>query len=133
VCVQATPLKAPGVKAWSKPSRCTAGHQAGAAVRISPWQEGQPIILTEGVEDALAVLQACPSATVWAIFGAGNAARVQLPLGAPVTLCLDCDAAGRKAADAAATAFHQRGHVVRRVHLPDGFDPADLLQKAPRA
>lgn len=130
VCVQATPLKPPGVKAWSKPARCTAGRQLGAAVRVSPWREGQPIILTEGVEDALAVLQACPSATVWAILGADNAARVQLPLGAPVTLCLDGDAAGRRATDAAAIALYGRGHAVRRVHLPDGFDPAALLHKA---
>ncbi|WP_159717570.1 DUF7146 domain-containing protein [Geminicoccus flavidas] len=130
VAVQVTPLDGAGRKAWTKPSRITIGRLPGAAVRVSPWQEGQRIVLTEGVEDALAVAAACPDMAAWAVLGAANAATVRLPHRVPVVLCLDGDEAGRKASVAAAKALRERGHAVLVAALPDGLDPAAMLTEA---
>jgi DNA primase len=89
---------------------------------------GRRIVVNEGVEDGLAVLDACPDVTPWAVLGAGNAGSVRLPDGADVTLCLDGDEAGRRAALAAAKELWRRGHRVSVAQLPDGLDPLDLLR-----
>ncbi|WP_222184656.1 DUF7146 domain-containing protein [Geminicoccus harenae] len=127
VAVQVSPLAEPGRKAWSKPSRITTGRLPGAAVRVSPWREGQRVVLTEGVEDALAVAAACPDVAAWAVLGTANAATVQLPHRALVTLCLDGDDAGQKATAAAMKALRSSGHDVLVAALPDGLDPAAML------
>ena len=127
--MQVTPLAEPGRKAWEKPARLTVGALAGAAVRLSRYHPGQPVILVEGVEDGLAVLAAMPGAAVWAVLGATNAGSVILPDGADVVLALDGDDAGRAAAKVAVPALWSRGHKVRVAHLPDGADPLDLLQR----
>jgi len=129
-CVQITPLAEPGHKAWSKPSRITTGRLPGAAVRVSPWRDGQRVLLTEGVEDALAVAAACPDVAAWAVLGTANAATVQLPLGALVVLCLDSDDAGRRATATAVKALRSRGHAVLVAELPDGMDPAAMVQES---
>jgi len=129
VAVQVTPLAEPGRKAWSKPSRITTGRLPGAAVRVSPWREGQRVVLTEGVEDALAVAAACPDVAAWAVLGTANAATVQLPHRALVTLCLDGDDAGQKATATAMKALRSSGHDVLVAALPDGLDPAAMLTK----
>ena len=125
--LQCTALTEPGVKAPLDPVRWTLGSLRGAAVRLSRWQPGQELVLTEGTEDGLAVLEALPGAAVWATLGAGNAARVVLPHGAEVVLCLDGDNAGRHAAQTAAHAFREHGHGVRIAHLPDDLDPLNSL------
>jgi hypothetical protein len=128
--VQVTPLREPGVKAWARPSRLTFGTISGAAVRLSPWSQGQPVALTEGTEDALAILAALPDLAVWAVLGAGNAAKVLLPPGSDAILALDGDERGRAEAHAAVRALWARGHRVRVAELPDGDDPLDLLRRA---
>jgi hypothetical protein len=130
--VQVTPLRDPGVKAWQKPARLTFGWPEGAAVRLTPWEPGRRIVLIEGVEDGLAVLGACPEVTPWAVLGAGNADSVRLPDGAEVTLCLDGDEAGRRAAVSAVKELWRRGHRVSVAKLPDGFDPLDVLRSGAR-
>ncbi len=127
VAVQVTPLVEPGRKAWSKPSRITIGRLPGAAVRVSPWQEDQRIVLTEGVEDALAVAAACSDVAAWAVLGTANAATVQLPPRVSVVLCLDGDNAGRRATAEAAKTLRSRGHAVLAAMLPDDLDPAAML------
>ena len=131
VAVQVTPVAEPGRKTWSNPSRITTGRLPGAAVHISRWQDGQRIVLVEGVEDALAVTAACPDVAVWAVLGAANAATVQLPPRGPVVLCLDGDNPGRKAAMEATKAVRQRGHIVLIAGLPEGLDPAAMLAEVP--
>jgi DNA primase len=64
------------------------------------------------------------------VLGTANAATVQLPLGSCIVLCLDGDPAGRKAAAVAAKALHLRGHEVRVADLPEGQDPAAMVQEA---
>lgn len=127
VAVQATALAEPGRKANLKRCRWTTGVLPGAAVRLRPWREGAAIVLTEGVEDGLAVALAVPDVAVWAVLGAPNAANVLLPDGAEVILALDGDAAGRLAAGNAAEALAERGHLVRIARFPDGQDPAAAL------
>jgi hypothetical protein len=130
--IQVTPLAEPGRKAWSKPARLTFGWLEGAAVRLAPWEPGRRIVLIEGVEDGLAVLGACPDVTPWAVLGAGNAGSVRLPDGVEVTLALDGDDAGRRAAVAAVKELWHRGHRVSVAKLPDGFDPLDVLRSGAR-
>jgi DNA primase len=115
-----------------KPARLTFGWPEGAAVRLAPWEPGRRIVLIEGVEDGLAVLGACPEVTPWAVLGAGNAGSVRLPDGAKVTLCLDGDEAGRRAAVSTVKELWRRGHRVSVAKLPDGFDPLDVLRSGAR-
>ncbi len=99
----------------------------GAAVRLAPWQDDQPIVLTEGVEDGLAVLRGLPEATPWAALGAANTAQVVLPERAEIILALDCDDAGRQGTALAAEVFRRQGLQVRIAAFADGCDPNDVL------
>lgn len=126
VCIQALPLTWPGVPAWKTRSRVIIGSLAGAAVQLSPWQPGRPLILVEGVKEGLAVARACRDAAVWAVLEAANAVTVQVPAGASVTLCLGEEKAQRKAAALAAVALQRRGHAVQVAKLP-----VDLAAAAP--
>jgi hypothetical protein len=130
--VQVTPLAEPGRKAWRKPARLTFGWPEEAAVRLAAWESGRRIVVVEGVEDGLAVLGACPDVTPWAVLGAGNAGSVRLPDDTEVTLCLDGDDAGRRAAVAAVEQLWGRGHRVSMAKLPDGVDPLDMLRSGAR-
>lgn len=127
MAVQLTALAPPGVKADVDPVRWSRGHLAGSAVRLSPWSGATRIVLTEGVEDGLAVLRAVPGVAVGAVLGAWNAAKVELPEGAEIVLALDADTAGDGASDKAARALIARGFAVRRACLPAGHDPNSLL------
>jgi putative DNA primase/helicase len=118
-----------GGKANIAPERWTRGVLRGAAVRLAPWKQGRPVVVTEGVEDALAVAGAVLDSTVWAILG-NNVKSLSLPEGAEVVLCLDGDAAGRVAERTAASILIGRGHRVRRARLPYGADPADMVADA---
>ena len=127
VAVQVTPLAEPGVKALARPARLTLGTPATAAVRLSAWSAGRPVVLTEGVEDGLAMLQVMPMAAAWAVLGTANAAVVALPEGADVLLALDGDRPGRWAAARASAALSEAGHSLRLLRLPEGQDPLDRL------
>jgi len=126
--VQFTALAADGRKAHVEPQRWTRGKLSGAAVQIRPWQSGKRLVITEGIEDALAVQHSLPDVAVWAALGTGNVENTVLPDGAPIVLALDGDEAGRKAAHCAAQKFCQRGHQVSIAQLPDGSDPAALFE-----
>lgn len=127
--VQITRLTSDGRKRSSAdPVRLTLGLARGAACRLRAWSPGRPIVLAEGLEDALAIALADPDAVPWACLGATNAARVALPERAEAILALDADDAGRLAAAEAARALASRGHRVRIVDLPGGGDPAALAE-----
>lgn len=127
VAVQLTALTSEGRKAKLQPVRWTRGVLRGAAVRLAPWSDGKTLVLVEGTEDGLAILQAMPDAVPWATLGTSGVASVVLPKGAGVTVTLDGDEPGRRAAREAAAVFKLRGHRVRITHLPDGVDPASML------
>ncbi len=50
-----------------EPLRWTRGHLKGTAVQIGPWSPGKRVVLTEGVEDALAVQKCVPDVAAWAV------------------------------------------------------------------
>ena len=125
--VQFTALAPDGTKAAMRPPRWTRGALRGAAVRIGPWSPDKRVVLTEGVEDALAVQKSLPDVAAWATLGANNAHNVVLPTGASVVLALDGDDNGRQAAQRAAQEFESQGHDVKIAWLPDGADPASLF------
>ena len=131
--VQLTALTPKGGKASVSPVRWTRGLLRGAAVRLAPLEKGRPIVVVEGVEDGLSTLHAVPQITPWAVLGAANVKYVALPEGAEVILALDGDQAGRRAASEAVTAFLRRGHAVRIATLPNGTDPASLIEPQPVA
>ena len=125
--VQFTALAPDGTKAAIQPLRWTRGVLRGAAVRIGPWNPDKRLVLTEGVEDALAVQKSLTDVAAWAVLGANNAHKIVLPTGASVVLALDGDDNGRQAARWAAQGFESQGHQARIARLPDGADPAGLF------
>jgi len=125
--VQFTALASDGTKAAMRPLRWTRGALIGAAVRIGPWSPDKRVVLTEGVEDAVAVQKSLTDVAAWAVLGANNAHNVVLPTGASVVLALDGDDNGRQAAQRAAQEFESQGHDVKIARLPDGADPASLF------
>jgi hypothetical protein len=132
VCIQAMPLKEPGVPAWRSRPQVIIGALPGAAVHLSPWQPGRPLILVEGVAEGLALARAYRGSAVWAVLKAVNAATVQVPASAAVTLCLGESKAKRKAAALAAVALQQRGHAVQVAKLPVELIAAALVQGTAR-
>lgn len=89
-----------------------------------------PILLTEGYLDVIMLHQAGMPTAVAALgtaFSEENARRI-LRHKHPVALLLDGDQAGRQAARRAASHLVKEGVEVRVVDLPEGSDPADLVQ-----
>jgi len=88
-----------------------------------------PVILAEGVENALSVWQATGQET-WACLGVANIARAPVPEGTTVIIASDGDAddskAGAKLRETAA-ALRQRGCQVAVARPPRGKDANDLL------
>jgi hypothetical protein len=129
VAVQLTALTPDGQKADIEPLRWTRGVLKGAAVRMGTWEPGRRIVLTEGLEDALAVCRAADvkGSVAWAVLGVSGAHNIVMPERVSVVLAFDGDAAGRKAADKASRALKRQGHPVRVANIPDGEDPASMF------
>lgn len=87
------------------------GRVRGGAIRLGP--PARSIIVTEGLEDGLTLLQAL-GRTVWVAAGAGMLPAMRLPnlIGA-VVIGADNDESGQEAAERAAEAFHDQGRHVR--------------------
>jgi putative DNA primase/helicase len=117
-------------KAKLDPPRMTLGPVGGAVVRLCHWQEGEPLVIGEGIETSLSagVLEGLPA---WAALSAGNMAAVPLPAGLrSLVIAADNDAPGQRAADAAARAFAAQGLTVRMLTpATPGHDFNDLLQR----
>lgn len=128
--VSATYLTPSGnCKSPTQPSRITTGRLRRGAVRLAP--AGPCLGLTEGVEDALSVMQAV-GLPCWACLGTSNLRSVELPpppLAVEVTIFADNDRSGITAANAAAERFYGQGRRVRIAKPPQaGADFNDLLQ-----
>jgi phage/plasmid primase-like uncharacterized protein len=112
-------------------ARRTYGVPRGAAARLSAFSEGAELILAEGLETALSILQAVPSASVWACLGASGLRSVIVPDGAPITIAADADDAGAQATEFLAQRLYRDGHRVRIATPPNpGADFNDLLREA---
>ncbi len=122
-------LPSGGGKARVSLPKMMLGCISGGAVRLA--KAGAKLAIAEGVESALSVAQACPEMPVWAALSVANMGKVVLPpIVREVVLCLDGDAPGSPAADAAhnaAQVFLREGREVRIARPPKGMDFNDLL------
>ena len=115
-----------GRKADAEPRKASLGNVRGAAVwltRPTDW-----LIITEGIEDALALMTAnCGDSRFagWsyaAAVSAGNLPNLELPREVrTVVVAADADDAGRKAATEAACRFIDEGRDGRIAYPPEGF------------
>lgn len=91
-----------------------------------------PLVVTEGVEDALAVMLAMPDHRVWAAGTLGNLRHVPvLPCVASITVCADNDwdkPQAIAALDDAVAALKRAGKPVFVARAPRGKDMNDLLK-----
>lgn len=117
--------KAP-VDVVKRTNKAIDGWSDRAAVRL-PGIE--PLVLCEGVENALSVWQATGQET-WACLGISNIARAPVHAGRPVVIAGDGDAPDSKAhhqRQSAITALRARGHDVVVADPPSGSDFNDVL------
>jgi hypothetical protein len=111
-------------------ARKVVGKIGGAFIPLSDPRGGDVLCLAEGIEDALAVMQATGS-PAWAVVSANNMAKVVAAIPECVTrlhIFADADAPGRKAADETEHAWRQaRGHGATCVVIypPDGIKDAN--------
>ncbi len=117
------------------------GSAEGAAVRLNALTPN--LIIAEGIESALSVLELAPGWTVWAGLSAGNLAAIAIPgivqrlafvadgdrKGDPRTLGVR--RTGQDAAQAAAVAHADRGLSSWVLVPTPNFDPNDILRNDP--
>ncbi len=103
------------------------GALRGSAVRLAPTTDR--VWLTEGIEDALAVVQLMGE-PAWAVLGTGGYKTVELPgYIKQVILAPDGDEAGQAVLEAAARRLAGQGREVRAAKLPSGKDWCDVLDE----
>jgi len=130
VGIQRTYLRPDGSGKADVPApRLSLGKLSGGAVHLTP--PARPLILTEGTEDALSLIQATGRAT-WAALGTSNLAKVVLPpMVEDVVIGADNDPAGEAAAHKAAHAYAEQGCRVRIIRpLPGCKDFNQELMEA---
>ena len=114
-----------GRKAPVNRPRMTLGALLGNAVRLAPTTDR--VWLTEGVEDALAVVQMMGE-PAWAVLGTSGYSTVELPDRIrQVVLAPDGDDAGQAIIQEAAKRLAGQAREVRAAKLPAGKDWVDVL------
>ncbi len=115
--------------------RLVLGRFAGAAMRLwhGDGDVDKPLILTEGVEDALSVALVCPDHAVWAVGALPNFAQAVLPAVHKSILIFadnDKDEAQKKAIQKAVNTHIKAGRIVRVMHADETIakDANDLLR-----
>jgi putative DNA primase/helicase len=115
-----------GHKADVEPRKASLGNVKGCAVWLT--RPTSQLIITEGIEDAAALMTAnCGDSRFadWsyaAAVSAGNLPHVELPVAVrTVIIAADNDEAGRKAANEAACRFLREGRDGRIAYPPEGF------------
>ncbi len=102
------------------------GPCRGGSVRLAP--EGPVLVLAEGIETGLSILQST-DLPVWACLSTSGLKALILPNTVEeVIIAADGDDAGKAAAAEAAGRFIQEGRKVRIAHPPAGMDFNDVLQ-----
>jgi putative DNA primase/helicase len=115
------------IKAAVEPNKMALGPIRGGAVRLAT--AGPVLVICEGIETGLSILQATGLPT-WAALGTANLAAVVLPpFVREVIIGADADPAGEAAARRAVEAFRLQGRRSRVVRPPSGFnDFNDVLR-----
>ena len=128
VAIHRTFLVADGrKKAPVSQNKMMLGPCSGGAVRLA--DHGEELVMAEGIETALSVLQATGK-PVWACLSTSGLKAVILPPEVKiVTIAADGDEAGEKAAQEAARRFYLEGREVKIARPPAGMDFNDLLMK----
>lgn len=112
-------------KADVSPQKAALGPIGGGAVRLAA--AGEMLQLAEGVETALALLEATGN-PVWACLGTSGLAAVVLPdCVLRVTICADGDPPGEAAALTLASRLAAEGREARIARPPAGCDFLDVL------
>jgi phage/plasmid primase-like uncharacterized protein len=107
----------------------TNGALVGAAVKCPPTTTGGPIILAEGIETGISVLQATGYET-WIFFGVGNVGKCEFPPGRPIIIARDSDEPGSRADTTIRKAIRsllEKGMDVSVATPPEGQDFNDVL------
>lgn len=95
-------------KANMRRPKLTLGRNLGSALRLTP--PAAEVIITEGVEDGLSILQECPDSAVWCGLGTAFLREIQFPpVVRSVVVAGQNDDAGKSAAVAASEAIAARG------------------------
>ena len=128
VAVHRTFLVADGrKKAPVSHNKMMLGPCTGGAVRLA--EHGDELVLAEGIETALSVLQATGK-PAWACLSTSGLKAVILPPEVKtVIIAADGDEAGEKAAQEAARRLYLQGRELRIARPPAGMDFNDLLMK----
>ena len=135
VAIHRTWLQVDGAaKASLSPSRMALGPVGGAAIRLAPATEYEPLVIGEGIETTASVMLAT-GYPGWAAISAGGIERLvlpPLPIAAVVIIGADHDqnGTGERAARAAAARWLAEGRQVRLALPPQaGTDWNDVLNE----
>jgi DNA primase len=114
-------------KAPIEPQKMTLGPVHGGAVRLGPPAES--LLITEGIETALSVMQTTGQ-VAWAALSAIGIANLELPdLVREVTICVDGDKVSEDAAAKASRRWLLQGRQVRIARPPPNKDFNDMLME----
>lgn len=101
-------------------AKLTFGVIVGSALRLGPICDR--IIVCEGPEDGLTLMQELPDRSVWVACGTALMSRIEIPKGiAAITLAGDNGEAGHRAVAQSRTAYLDRGLLVDEVFPAQGF------------
>jgi len=118
-------------KAQVPKAKLSLGRVSGGAVRLT--EPARALILTEGVEDALSLIQTLGRAA-WATCGTSNLGKVVLPIATDdVVIGADNDEAGEAAARKAAETYAQQGCKARIIRPLPGFKDFNAESQGARA
>lgn len=126
--VQAVYLNADGKKITGDGvlAKISYGCLSGGAVRLGELRD--PLIVCEGLEDGLSLLEMQPDACVWATLGTSGMINVVLPNSThEVIIASDADPAGQNAAKKLAIRLKKEGRVARIATPANSKDFNDLL------
>ena len=114
-----------GRRAPLRRDKMALGLLRGSAVRLGPATDR--VWLTEGVEDALALMQMMGE-PAWAVLGTSGYKTVEIPKSIKqVILAPDGDDAGQGVIQETGARLADQGHEVRAAKMPAGQDWCDLL------
>jgi len=119
-------------KRWRKPrkSKFSLGRLLGGALRLDHGVNSSEVIITEGPEDALTLMQEMPGRRVWAALGTDLMPSIEFPPEVDsIVIAGQNDAAGRAAVERAGEALLSRGYAVRDTYPhPDFKDWNDQMR-----
>ncbi|MEH3122001.1 MAG: CHC2 zinc finger domain-containing protein [Sphingomonas phyllosphaerae] len=117
-------------KRWGKRSKLSLGRPRGSAVRLTAHADPAEVIVCEGPEDGLTLMQEMPAAAVWVTLGTAMMPEVQYPPSVrSIVVAGQNDGPGRTAAEATRGPLLERGFAARVIYpKPEFKDWNDQLR-----